>query len=224
MFALVLGPTGTAGSELLRLCVADDRFARVMAISRRPLALDSPRLKVLLREQFMDYSDMDRLLAQVDVCFFALGVSQTVERDPARYRVITYDYPLQLARALHQANPAARFCFLSGQGADPTMKSRAMFARVKGEAEKDLRALLRDRLLVYRPGYIHPVHPKENPTWSDRLAAPFVLLRPVLPGLVTNSNELARAMIYGGTGGEVPPLLENRDIIAAAERYDATVG
>ena len=51
------------------------------------------------------------------------------------FRKITVDYTVSFATALKKGSPNAVFCFLSGQGADRTEKSRMMFARDKGHAE-----------------------------------------------------------------------------------------
>ena len=50
------------------------------------------------------------------------------------------DYTLEFARVLHNSSPDAAFSFLSGNGVDPTGRSRFPYARYKGEAEKALLA------------------------------------------------------------------------------------
>lgn len=219
MRLLITGPTGVVGSEAVRQSLEDPRVEHVLAVSRRPLGIEHAKLGVALLPDFKTLGSLTPDLAPIDVCFFALGVSQLQVSDPAEYREITHDYAVLTARALMAANPAARFFFVSGQGADPTMKTRMMFGRVKGETENDLRALLGERLVVFRPGYIHPVRPREKKMWQDTLSRPLILLRGVLPGLVTDSVEVARAMLQGALAADVPPLLENRDIRAAAARY-----
>ena len=50
-------------------------------------------------------------------------------------------------------SPDLRFCFLSGQGADPQEKAWSLFARVKGRTERALEGVA-DDLYVFRPGLI----------------------------------------------------------------------
>ncbi len=218
--AIVQGSTGAVGSQVVRECLADSRFDRVFAVTRRALGFSDPRLESLHLTDFLDVSSIEPLMADVDVCFSALGVSQTQVADPERYRVITYDYVLTLARALAARNPRAKMVFVSGGGADPTGKSRVLFARVKGEAERDLGLLFGDRVTVLRPAFIRPVRPRESaPTWIERVAMPVAsLLAPIAPGLTSTTVEIARAMMLAaleGGGG----LMENRAIRESAARF-----
>jgi uncharacterized protein YbjT (DUF2867 family) len=72
----------------------------------------------------------------------------------AELRTIAVDYTIEFARA--SVSPDAAFSFLSGNGADPTGRSRMAFARYKGEAEKALLAAGFPHVYVFRPAYIYP--------------------------------------------------------------------
>jgi uncharacterized protein YbjT (DUF2867 family) len=216
---LVQGATGSVGGEVVRECLADSRFDRVIAITRRPLAIEDERLEVVTLEDFTDVSKLDGMLGAIDACFCALGISQMQEPDPARYRVITYDYVLTLARALDAKNPKAKFVFVSGGGADPSGKSRMLFARVKGEAEKDLRTLYGDRLTIVRPALIRPIRPREKTPWFEHVIMPIGnLLAPIGKSWTSTTVEIAHAMMQSAIDGEArPDPLENRDIVRLAE-------
>jgi uncharacterized protein YbjT (DUF2867 family) len=221
MIALVQGSTGAVGSELIRQLLGDTRFQRIIAISRRPLGVEAPRLEVRLHQSFTEYGSLSDVLPSVDVLFSALGISQMVEKDPARYREITYDYVLALARSL---GAKTRMVFVSGQGADPSGKSRMLFARVKGDAERDLRALLGDRLTILRPGLIRPVVPREKRPLAEVIFSPIAAaLTPIIPALSTTTVEIAHAMIQAVTKGGLDPLLSNSAIRRAARQYEAPV-
>jgi uncharacterized protein YbjT (DUF2867 family) len=218
--AIVQGATGAVGSEVVRACLADARFERVHAVSRRALGFTDPRLEVTILSDFLVLSSIAESLSAVDVCFSALGTSQNEETDPARYRTVSYDYVLALARALHAKNPEARMVFVSGQGADDTGKSRVLFARVKGETERDLRALFGDRLTILRPGLIRPVRPRQREThWLERVLVPVAnLLAPVAPGLTSTTVEIAHAMMLAAIE-QSSGLLENHAIRESAARF-----
>ena len=216
---LVTGATGATGSAVVHRALADPRIASVTAVSRRPLDRSHSRLSVALLSDFTDWAPLATELATTDACIWALGVSQTQVSDEAEYTRITRDYALAAARALSAANPRASFLFVSGQGADPSMKSRTLFARVKGETENELRALLGERLVIFRPGYIHVLGGRDRPFLSDTIVRPFYLLRKLLPGFITDTNEVAESLLHGALGGELPRLLDNRDIITAAAWY-----
>jgi hypothetical protein len=75
------------------------------------------------------------------------------EFEPGAVRRLKAD---EFARVLRSSSPDAAFSFLSGNGADPTGRSRLAFARYKGEAEKALLAAGFPRVYIFRPAYIYP--------------------------------------------------------------------
>ena len=79
------------------------------------------------------------------------------------------DYTIEFARVLCGSSLNAAFSLLSGSGADPTGRSRMPFARYKGEAEKALLAAGLSSVYLFRPAYIYPVEPRNEPNFSYRL-------------------------------------------------------
>lgn len=217
MTALVLGSTGVVGDALVRAAIDDDRVGRIVAVSRRTLTHDHPKLIVALHQDFTNFAPLEGVLASVDVVLCALGLSWYQAGGEAQYRQITHDYVIACARAASVANPAVRFCFVSAHGASQT--SSQAWARIKAETENDLEATFGSRLTVFRPGYIHPAVGRETPYWGDRIMRPFMPFRGALSRWITDSAEVARAVLYAATGGSVPSPAENRAIIAAASAY-----
>ena len=90
----------------------------------------------IIHDDFMEYSsDLISQIADHDACIWALGqsVAGMSERE---YTRITHDYPMEALRVLNNAGVGKveqpfRFVYISGEGADPTEKSRQMWARVK---------------------------------------------------------------------------------------------
>ena len=72
------------------------------------------------------------------------------------------------------------------------------------------------RLTVFRPGYIYPTFGRETPYWGDTLMKPLLPFRSKLARWITDSREVARAVLHCGTGGSVPSPATNREIAAAA--------
>ena len=50
-----MGATGAVGAELVRQCIKDERIESVVALSRRPLKDSHSKLKVIVREDFLNY-------------------------------------------------------------------------------------------------------------------------------------------------------------------------
>ena len=139
----------------------------------------------------------------------------------AELRVITADYAIEFARVLRGSSPNATFSFLSGNGADPTGRSRLAFARYKGQAEKALLAAGFPRVYIFRPAYIYPVEPRREPNFNYRLLrAVYPVFRVLFPNQVIRADELGRAMVdvtVRGTQESQILILENRDIRAMVE-------
>jgi uncharacterized protein YbjT (DUF2867 family) len=212
---VIVGASGMVGGCALRYALDRPEVERVTSIGRRRLGISHAKLTQVLHPDFADCSALTQTLAGQDGAIFCLGTYTGAVTD-AELRKVTVDYTLEFARVLHASSPGAAVSFLSGNGADPTGQSRMAFARYKGEAENALRAATFPRLYIFRPAYIYPVEPREEPNFSYRLLRwIYPAFRIVLPGLVIRSDDLARAMldvVIQGTA--VPQILvyENRDI------------
>ena len=213
----VRGRTGGVVDAIVREALRDRRIQSVLAISRRPLAHTHPNIDTALHSNFADFRPLEAALARVDVIVCALGISWYQAKTLSEYRRITHDYVIACARVGSVANPALHFCFVSGHGASP--RGSQGWARLKPETEHDLEAMFGSRLNVFRPGYIHPVHGRERPYWGDTLMRPLLPFRPLLSRWLTDSGEVARAVLFAATGGQVPSPATNQDVIAAAATY-----
>ena len=212
---IITGATGMVGGCALRLCLDKPEIAGVTVIGRRPVGIEHTKLRDVLHDNFMDYLAVADALEDNDAALYCLGAYTGAVPDE-EFRRITVDYTLAFASALVEKSAQAAFCYLSGQGADRTEKSRMAFARYKGMAENGLLEMGFSRVHIFRPGYIYPVTPRREPSIFyaiPRLFYPFV--RRIYPNIGVTSEKLAAAMVHAGlygTGEHDAPLLENRDI------------
>jgi uncharacterized protein YbjT (DUF2867 family) len=217
---VIVGATGMVGGYALRYALENPAVASVTTIGRRKLSISHPKLKEVLHQDFADCSALAEPLAGQDAAVFCLG-AYTGSVPDAELRTITVDYTIEFARVLRLSSPDAAFSFLSGNGADPTGRSRAAFARYKGEAEKALLAAGFPRVYLFRPGYIYPVEQRKEPNFSYRLLrAIYPAFRMLFPNQMIRADDLAAAMVdvLVRRVGERPSLvLENRDIRAMVE-------
>jgi len=153
------------------------------------------------------------VLTGQDAAVFCLGAYTGAVSD-ADLRAITVDYTIEFAKVLRNSSPNAAFSFLSGSGADPTGQSRMAFARYKGEAEKWLLASGFPHVYIFRPAYIYPVEPRQEPNISYRLLRwIYPLFRTLFPNQVIRADDLARAMVDVVVLATAEgPIFENRDI------------
>jgi uncharacterized protein YbjT (DUF2867 family) len=212
---VIVGASGMVGGYALRYALEHPDVERVTSVGRRNLGISHPKLTEVLHPNFADCSALSKTLSGQDAAVFCLGTYTGAVPD-AELRRITLDYTIEFARVLRGSSPDAVFTFLSGYGADPT--GRMAFARYKGAAEKALLAAGFPRVYIFRPAYIYPVEPRKEPTFGYRLLrAIYPAFRMVFPGLVTQSDGLARAMVdvsVRETGERENLVLENRDILA----------
>jgi len=217
---VLVGATGMVGGYALRCALEHPAVERVTAIGRRTLGISHPKLKEILHPSFGDCSTLAEFLTHQDAAIFCLGAYTGAVAD-TEFRRITVDYTIEFARVLHMSSPDAEFVFLSGQGADPTGKSRIAFARHKGEAENALLAAGFHAVYIFRPAYIYPVTPRKEPNLGYRLLrAVYPLFRTLFPSRVIRADDLARVMVdvaVRGTKDRTAQVFENNDIRATVE-------
>ena len=214
---VIVGATGMVGGYALRRALDRPAVGRVTAIGRRKVGLSHSKLDEVLHPDFADCSALAETLSGQHAALFCLG-TYTGSVPDAELRTITVDYTVEFARVLHGSSPDAAFSFLSGNGADPTGRSRMAFARYKGEAEKALLEAGFPHVYIFRPAYIYPVRPRKEPNFSYRLLrAIYPAFRLLFPNQVIPADDLARAMVdvaLGETGERGGVVFENRDIRA----------
>ena len=212
---VIVGASGMVGGYALRYALDNVAVESVTAIGRRALGISHPKLKDVLHRDFADCSALADVLAGQDAAVFCLGAYTGAVSD-AELRTITVDYAVEFARVLRGSSPDAAFSFLSGSGADPTGRSRMAFARYKGEAEKTLLASGFPHVYIFRPAYIYPVEPRQEPNFTYRLLRGiYPVFRTLFPNQVIRADDLARAMVdvvVQGTAKGQGPIFENRDI------------
>jgi uncharacterized protein YbjT (DUF2867 family) len=208
MIATIFGATGMVGIEVLHECLADPRIQEVMTIGRRPSGAAHPKLSEIHITDFTEYSAIERDLEKTDIVFYCLGVYQGIV-SKEQFWEITCTYLQCLIDALERVRGEVTFCLFSAQGADPSERSRFLFAKAKGRAERILTESRLSAKYIFRPGFINPgrrAAKSRVPAW---VAKPFYKL---VPAFGIDAAALARVMIHIGLKGGDRPGLENRDI------------
>jgi uncharacterized protein YbjT (DUF2867 family) len=153
-------------------------------------------------------------LSGFDACWYGAG-TLPMGQSSAKYRAVTVDVTVNVAKAFAAANPGARFLYVSGLGANAA--SPLMPMRVKGEAEEALQSL-NLQVCSLRPGVVQPVqgvrsmHPLRDVLY--RAVGPVMnLASPFLKGQFTTTELLGRAMLkLSQPERPLPLVLENRQI------------
>jgi uncharacterized protein YbjT (DUF2867 family) len=217
---VIVGATGMVGGYALRFALDNFAVKSVTSIGRNGLGITHPKLKEVLHQDFADCSPLAGVLSAQDAVVYCLG-TYTGSVSDEQLRVITADYTIEFARVFHASSPTAAFSFLSGNGADPSGRSRLAFARYKGQAEKALLALGFPRVYIFRPAYVYPVEPRKGPNFSYRLLrAVYPVFRVLFPNQVIRADDLGGVMVdvaINETGESRKLVLENREIRAMVE-------
>lgn len=213
MKILIFGASGSAGGSVLRVCLSSPDVQDVRAITRRPLSLADPKLLSYIHDDYLDYRKVENAFADVNACFFCLGISITQVSGEAEYRKITRDFALAAARNLRAQSPKAAFHYISGKGT--SANSRFLWARVKAEAENDLIAEF--SAVCWRPAAIEG---EPSPSWPRmyRFARIlFPLFRP-FRSLYVSGSDLGRAKLQATKENMRSRIIENTEIRDIADR------
>jgi uncharacterized protein YbjT (DUF2867 family) len=217
---VIVGATGMVGGYALRYALDNSEVKSVTSIGRKTVGISHPKLEQVLHQNFANCSPLANVLSNQDAVVYCLG-TYTGSVSDEQLRVITADYTIEFARVFRDSSPDAAFSFLSGNGADPTGRSRLAFARYKGQAEKVLLAVGFPRVYLFRPAYIYPVEPRKEPNFNYRLIrAIYPVFRVLLPNQVIRADDLARAMVdvvLRQTQERQGVVFENRDIRSMVE-------
>ena len=174
--ALLAGASGLTGGYVLDASLAAPDVSRVVALSRRPLGRDHPRLANRIVQ-------FERLVAQLqgvncDVALCCLGTTIRQAGSQERFRAVDLDCVLSFARAAKAAN-AQRFIVMSSVGADP--QARNFYLRTKGEMEEELAAVGFASLDILQPSVLLAWRAEMRPLeLGARLLMP--LVNPLLMG------------------------------------------
>lgn len=201
---LMTGATGMVGGQVLGLLLEHPDVGKVISIGRRTSGVTHAKLREIVHADFLDFSPLEADLTGIDVCFHCLGVYQgQVSRDA--FFEVTCGCQKALTDTLAKASPQATFVLFGAQGADPTEKSPALFARAKGRAEALLHAAGFPRTYVFRPGYIQPTGARRPTGLAYTLALPLATaLFKVFPRIGVSDRQLAQAMVTTGLEATAP--------------------
>jgi uncharacterized protein YbjT (DUF2867 family) len=216
--AIITGATGMVGEGVLHESLLHPEVESVLVINRRPCNVRHFKLKEVLHQDFSDFSGIEKDLMGYNAGFFCMGVS-SVGMSEEKYRHLTYDLTMALARTLATLNPDMTICYVSGMGTDGSEQGRIMWARIKGKTENDLLRLPFRQAYMFRPAFLQPTKGLKNTYTAYRLLAPFYpVWRSLFPNYVLTLREIGLAMINSVNKGPDKQVLEVPDIAMLAQK------
>ncbi|MEZ4972679.1 MAG: NAD(P)H-binding protein [Cyclobacteriaceae bacterium] len=212
MNVLIMGSTGMIGKIILRECLQSEKIRRVTTIVRKPTGVTHAKLNEVVHADYLNYDAIDYHFEQLDAAYFCIG-AYTGQFPDKEFKSITVDYTKAFADVIKKASPNVTICFLSGDGADQTEKSKMSFARYKGMAENYLIQMEFKHLHLFRPGYIYPVEKRTEPNLMyQTMRFLYPMLKGILAKTSITSEELGKSMFKSGLDHDAPQVLENIQI------------
>lgn len=147
--ALVAGSTGLIGSQLLELLLNDDRYSKVIAVSRKKLTSSSAKLINVVCELNQLANHQEQLKA--DDVFCCLGTTIKKAKSKEAFRAVDFDAPLSLAQ-ISKVQGAKKFLLISALGSNKN--SSIFYNQVKGEVEESIRNVGFDSFPILRPSLL----------------------------------------------------------------------
>jgi uncharacterized protein YbjT (DUF2867 family) len=192
--ALIAGASGLVGSYCLRLLLQSERYAKVIAIARRALPMQHPKLEQLV----VDFDRLDNyrhsLIADDIYCCLGTTIKQAGSKE--KFSLVDFTYVKKLA-AITSANFASQFLVVSSLGANPA--SPIFYSRVKGQMEEAVKPMPFLAVHIFQPSLLLGARPQKRfgeqvaqvvmPRLNFLFQGPLKKYRPV------GADQVARAML-----------------------------
>ncbi len=206
--ALVLGPTGLVGSHLVRLLCESPHYDAVIALARRPLEWQHPKL----RTEIFDYDHPDASKIVGDDLFCALGTTlRKAGSQEAQYRVDCL-YPWEVGKIARQNN-VRYYGLVSSVGADAA--SSAFYLRTKGDLEEKIKLLGFPNFVSVRPSFLLGERPEFR--LGEKIGIVVAkLFRPLIPRHYRGieAEQVAKCLIQlANDGGSGTRIVENEVLL-----------
>lgn len=145
---MIAGATGLVGRLCLHVLLENNVYSRVIALSRRPIAISDPKLE----QEILTFDHLSTHAARLcDAAYCTLGTTIRKAGSQGAFRRVDHDYVERFA-VWARAGGAQSFALVSSVGADAA--SRHFYLRTKGEAERSVaRVGFRD-IHLFRPGIL----------------------------------------------------------------------
>lgn len=161
MKVILTGNTGLIGGEVLTQCLENPEITSIVALSRRDLPIEHPKLKQIQHSDFTSYPQplLDELKG-AEACIWSLGIAMPKTMEEGQR--INQDFPLAAAKAFaaNRGGAAFRFVYVSGMLVEKDQNKKLWIVgdsrKMRGRTELEMLKLSTDgnEVTIMRPGFV----------------------------------------------------------------------
>ena len=191
--AIIAGHTGLVGKQLLTLLLEDETYSKVIAVGRRELQIEHPKLQ----QKVVDFDNLHIDTPEINDVFCCLGTTIKAAGSKEKFRLVDFQYPVSLGTYCLKRG-AASYSLVTAMGADN--KSKIFYNKVKGEVEETVGNLGYAKVDIYRPSMLLGSRQEsrlgETVGKNVMLVFGFLFIGPLKNYKAVESSKVARAMLH----------------------------
>ncbi len=148
--AIVFGPTGLVGKELVDELINDMALNKVVTVARRDIGIVDPKLEQVI---IPDYSHFMQLKNKLDAGVYFCCIGTTIKKAGSQeaFTKVDLEIPKMIAQ-MADILSINNLVVISSIGANP--HSGNFYLRTKGEMEERVRHLYKGNLKIVRPSLL----------------------------------------------------------------------
>lgn len=147
--ALVIGASGLVGGHCLDYLLQEESYSKVIALLRKPLAINHPKLE----QQVIEFDRLEnyRSIIRGDDIYCCIGTTFLKSPKKSDYYKIDFIYPNEIAKIVKEKG-AEQFSLISALSANK--EAPFFYSRVKGELENAILDLKFSSTYIFRPSFL----------------------------------------------------------------------
>ncbi|MCF8429963.1 MAG: NAD(P)H-binding protein [Bacteroidia bacterium] len=147
--AIIAGAPGLIGSQLLNNLLENNFYDKIIALVRKEISIQSPKLTQVI----VDYNNLQSIADNLkcDDVFCCLGTTIKKAGSQDEFYKVDFQYCLNLAIETHK-NGASNFYLVSALGANAN--SKVFYNSVKGKLENAINNIGFNSFYIFRPSVL----------------------------------------------------------------------
>ncbi|PPK96545.1 putative NAD(P)-binding protein [Nonlabens xylanidelens] len=214
---IIIGATGLTGTALVSQLLEDEKYDRIITLSRKQITNNHPKHENHIADLFDPQTYQEQLKG--DHLFICTGTTQSKTPDKEEYYRIEHDLPIQVAQVALK-NGVSKVVAISALGASPD--SKFIYNRGKGDMERDIEALGFQESYFVQPALIGGKR-DEKRLFESAMKKIQKLIDPLLFGFLKKyrtiePETIASAMIYVAINGYDKVRIESDELKTVVSR------